>query len=250
VEHTPNYHVIYHGPSELDGSPIVAIATGFSSRSANTSLGPNTIQVWIICADLHPLDAILSSADAAICGACPKRGHATPKRVENRECYVPPGLAPYNIWRQWTRERPASLSERQIRATFANRGVRLGAYGDPVAVPLRIWRAVTARAAFWTGYTHQWRTCHLSYSRWCMASCETEEERIEAHTRGWRTFRTTRLNSFEDQHVGEVVCPKSKEAGKKTNCARCRLCSGRDGHKSQKDVVITMHGWVFQSGRH
>jgi hypothetical protein len=236
----PNSYVIYHGPSELDGSPIVAIATGFRTLSVNKQLGTQFIQIWILCADLHPLDAILSGVDVAICGTCSLRGIATPKRVENRDCYVHVGCAPYNIWRPWNRERPASLSTRRIKALFANRGVRLGAYGDPVAVPPRIWRAVMAKAAFWTGYTHQWRDCHINFQRWCMASCDTEHERAEAIALGWRTFRTTRLNSFDDRLAGEIVCPKSKEAGYKSSCERCRLCSGRHGH-GQTDVVITLH---------
>jgi len=240
-----NYHVLYEGPSEIDGSPIVAIANGFRRPSGNKKLGENLIQTWILCADLHPLDAIVTEADYAICGACSLRGIATPKRVKNRICYVAPGLAPYNIWRQWRRERPASLSMRKIRTVFTNRGVRLGSYGDPVAVPLRIWRAVTSKAVCWTGYTHQWRNCDAGYQRWCMASCETEQDRNEAHALGWRTYRTTAQNSIEARQVGEIVCPKSKEGGGKTTCDRCRLCSGIDGH-GQKDVVITLHGFTFQ----
>jgi hypothetical protein len=242
---TSNSHVIYHGPSELDGAPIIAIATGFNGKSVNPKTGSHLIQVWILCADIEPLDAILSGADHSICGACPMRGTATPKRVVNRTCYVVVGQAPFNIWRQWNRERPHSLSPRRITAVFAGRGVRLGAYGDPAAVPRRIWRAVTAKAAFWTGYTHQWRRCHPVFADWCMASCDSEADRIEARALGYRTFRTTNLNAFADRLSGEIVCPGSHEAGLRTTCDQCRVCSGTKGQGRMPDVVITMHGFAF-----
>ena len=240
-----NSYVIYHGPSQLDGKPIVAIATGFNGKSVNPKTGIHIISTWILCADIEPLDAILAGADQTICGDCAFRGTATPKRVVGRACYVVVGKAPYNIWRQWNRERPASLSPRRIGTVFAGRGVRLGSYGDPAAVPLRIWRAVTARAAFWTGYTHQWRDCNPNYADWCMASCDSEADRREARALGYRTYRTTAHNAFANRLAGEVVCPASHEAGQKTTCDQCRLCSGTRGQERNTDVVITLHGFAF-----
>jgi hypothetical protein len=45
--------VLYRGPSLLDGSPIVAIAT---IGSTNVKTGP-MVQTWILRADMNPLEA-------------------------------------------------------------------------------------------------------------------------------------------------------------------------------------------------
>lgn len=245
-----NNYVLYHGPSELDGTPIVVIASNFLGTSTNAKLGSSFIQTWILCAESDPLDAVLTSADYAICGNCTRRGVATPRGVAipklDRTCLIAPGHTPLPIWKQWQRGRTPPIAERRLKAMFTGRAVRLGEYGDPAAVPIRIWRKVLARAAFWTGYTHQWRHCHQSYKRWCMASCDTEQDRNDAHALGWRTFRTTERDPYEARLDGEIVCPKSKEAGQKLNCEQCKICSGTDGNVRQTDVVIKLHGWAFQ----
>ena len=122
--------------------------------------------------------------------------------------------------------------------------VPLGAYGDPAAVPLDVWRWVTKHAASWTGYTHQWRTCHPSYRFFCMASVETLNDRQLAQSMGWRTFR---IRSPEQERApGELVCPASVEAGHRADCVTCKACAGVDGRSL--DVVIIAHGlpWKLQ----
>ena len=37
--------ILWEGPSALDGSPIVVIATGLKRKSANGKIGPDTVQV-------------------------------------------------------------------------------------------------------------------------------------------------------------------------------------------------------------
>jgi hypothetical protein len=54
-----------------------------------------------------------------------------------------------------------------------------------------------------------------------MASVSTPTQAAAAHAAGWRTFRVD-----SEAQPGEVVCPASKEAGQKTQCDRCALCSG------------------------
>ena len=239
----PRGYVIYSGVSELDGRPIVAIATGFSDPSSNRKLGTRLQQVWILRGDINPVEAVLTGEDRSICGDCRFRGKAEARRVTDRTCYVPVFQAPFAIWNCYARSSSYTLvSEDQITALFAGCGVRLGAYGDPAAIPPRVWQAVTAKAAFWTGYTHQWRTCDPIFARWCMASCETEAEREMARALGYRTFRTTWRNAWADRLDGEIVCPASAEAGKKTTCDQCRVCGGNNARGSRTDVVITMHG--------
>src|ERR1044072_9015768 len=179
-----NSYVLYHGPSVIDGAPIVAIATNFLGTSINPKVAASFIQTWILRAEIDPLHAITIGADRAICGNCGLRGTPTGKKADGRRCLVAPGHGALPIWKQWHRGGIPFLSERRLKAVFGGRAVRLGAYGDPAAVPIGIWRKIMTRPAYWTGDTHQWRWCHQSYKRWCMASCETEQDRIDAHALG------------------------------------------------------------------
>ena len=224
----PNGYTIYRGPSQLDGEPIIAVATGFSGANSNPKLGSRLIQVWILRADVSPVEAVLTGADSSICGACPLRGTAQARRVTNRTCYVPVFLAPLSIWNasvKVTQKTSAealdrgkgtgygSVNEDQLSTLFADCGVRLGSYGDPAAVPPSIWEAVTSRATFWTGYTHQWRACDPMFARWCMASCESEDDRMSARALGYRTFRTTMLDARANRWSGRsFVRAARKEA--------------------------------------
>jgi hypothetical protein len=166
----PNGYVIYNGPSELGGAPVVAVATGFAGANSNPKLGSRLIQVWILRADISPVEAVLTGADSSVCGSCSLRGTAAARRVTDRTCYVPVFLAPLSVWNAYVKTvtaEPAPGSREamkrisygrvegdQIEELFAGYGVRLGSYGDPAALPPSIWEAVTARAAYWTGYTH------------------------------------------------------------------------------------------------
>jgi hypothetical protein len=47
--------VIYRGPSILDGSPIVVIATGLGSGSSNRKTGA-LVQTWILRDDVSPIE--------------------------------------------------------------------------------------------------------------------------------------------------------------------------------------------------
>jgi hypothetical protein len=59
---------------------------------------------------------------------------------------------------------------------------------------------------------------------------------LEAQALGWRTF-TTSKTTLEKQ----VVCPASKEAGKRTNCVRCGLCGGTS--VNARSIQIKPHGY-------
>jgi hypothetical protein len=48
--------VIYRGPSILDGSPIVVIATGLGSGSSNRKTGA-LVQTWILRDDVSPIES-------------------------------------------------------------------------------------------------------------------------------------------------------------------------------------------------
>src|SRR5690606_5702489 len=120
--------------------------------------------------DQHPTEALRTGADRAICGACPLRG----VNGSARACYVSVAQAPSAVWRALQRGDYPALPGVHV---FRHQLVRYGAYGDPAAVPLRIWEAIAERAAGFTGYTHQWRTADPRYSRYLMASADSPEDR-------------------------------------------------------------------------
>lgn len=237
--------IIYEGPSALDGAPIVAILTGESVKSRNPKTGA-MLQTYILRADVDPLAASRTGADASICGDCPLRG--TPNdnargAATGRGCYVSLHGAPLSVWRAYKRGVYAPATD--LVALGAGRHVRLGSYGDPAALPIGVWAALTRHAAGWAGYTHQWRALGKRHplSRYCMARVERNyPDSMEARVRGWRTFRV-RPQGDTREFVTEFVCPASEEGGHKSTCMKCGLCSGKGGKgEHARSVVITAHG--------
>jgi hypothetical protein len=234
-----NGAVIWRGPSMLDGAPIVVIATGLEKASNNEKTGGGLIQTWILREDVSPTDAVNSGADASICGACPHRGTIVDGKNVGRSCYVTVFQAPLNVWKTYKRGGYPVVAWQDVAALFDGRGVRLGAYGDPAAVPVDFWAVALDRAAYWTGYTHQWRAASPAFARLVMASCDSAEDRFAAKVAGYRTFRVT--GKGEERGAREVICPASEEAGFKTTCDVCRACGGLSA-KAKADVVIAVHG--------
>lgn len=230
--------VLYEGPSVLDGAPIVVIATGLKNTSRNEKTGGGLIQTWILRADVKPTDAVNTGADASICGLCPHRGEVIDGRNVGRSCYVTVFQAPLNVWKTWKRGNYPKAQGNE----FAGRGVRLGAYGDPAAVPFHVWTDTLADASFWTGYTHQWRD-FPELAAFVMASCDSLADFAAAKMLGFRCFRVTTDNPVATKLAGEIVCPASEEMGRKTTCDACRACGGL-GSKAKADVVIRVHGPV------
>jgi len=239
-----NGYIIYEGPSELDGKPIVVIATGFSDKSENIKTGA-LIQVWIIRSDISPLAATHSGEDSSICGDCRHRGilelqEDGSTRNKLRVCYVLEFQAPLAIYRAYKRGsyvNAAQWSAEERCQLFADRVVRMGAYGDPAAAPERVWALVTASATRWVGYTHQWEALpEDSFLKTIlMASADSLAEASKAQSMGWRTFRVG-----ESPEPGEVSCPASAEMGKRVKCADCGLCAG--AFRQAKNITIQPHG--------
>ena len=224
-----NSAVIYRGPSMIDGQPIMAIVTGLAKRSTNAKTG-GVLQVFIVRSDVSPADAIKSGAAKSVCGDCKHIGTS---------CYVTIFHAPRNVYSTEKLDRYQDVLDRDaVALLFAGRKVRLGAYGDPAALPISFWDAVLCDCDAALGYTHAWRR-FPEIAAYCMASCDTENERFEAKLLGFRTFRVRLVGAAAMR--GEVVCPASKEAGVKTNCAACKACGGHSS-KARADVVITVHG--------
>lgn len=227
----PRNLIVYRGPSLINGDPIVVAITGLASRSHNAKTG-DMLQAWILRADMPPTQAVNTGADEAICGQCPLRGRG---RL-GRACYVTWWQGPLSVYRSLSAYR--TVSPRAALPLIAGERLRIGAYGDPAAVPLRVWKTLLDGLAGWTGYTHQWRTCAPGYRRFLMASVDSTLEQFEAVAKGWRTFRVRR---FGDQVLGdEVICPASDEGGRRTDCHACSLCQG--AARRAKSVAILPHG--------
>jgi len=222
--------VIYRGPSLIDGAPIVGVAV-YSGRNSKTG---RVLQTYIIRADMNPLEASKTGADVSICGTCPLRGTPTDdparKQAAGRRCYVNLGQGPLSVFRALERGRYPDVDPAAIGA---GRMVRVGTYGDPAAIPGEVWDAMLSQATTWTAYTHQkpWRPDIA------MQSADTLDE-AQAHWRaGRRTFRV--LTGLADlDPANEALCPASKEAGRRVQCAACKLCKGSARGKS---IAIVEH---------
>lgn len=222
--------ILYEGPSQLDGAPIVVILT----KSRNRKTG-GMLQTFIMRTDIEPHLALKTGADSSVCGDCKHRP------FNGGACYVRVFQAPLSVWRAYKRgSYKTAPSLDAIAERAAGKTVRLGAYGDPAAVPVDIWRALVSRAAAWTGYTHQWRDAVAApLQSLAMASTDSPDELADARAAGWRSFRVRA--PFEPLAGKEIVCPASDEAGKKTTCESCRACGGT-GAKARADIAIVAHG--------
>jgi hypothetical protein len=208
--------ILWEGPSPLDGAPLVAICT--ASRNVKTG---DMAQVYILRADISPVEAVRSGLDTSICGNCAMRGDG----LKGRACYVQlhPG-GPAAVWRCYKRGGYQPLHVPEHGAPyFHGVKVRWGAYGDPAMIPEAIVRAVNSYAAGHTGYTHQWRH---GFAKWTagvfMASADTYRGELTARAAGWGTFRVGRPDG-SDAH-DSVVCRNERDG---TECKDCLECDGR-----------------------
>jgi hypothetical protein len=236
-----NGAVIYRGPSMLDGSPIVVIVNGFNG-ARNTKTGAELLQVYILRADMSPLEASKSGKDKAICGTCIHMGdHDADGNLipSTRSCYVTLIHGPRMTYVSWLNGAYVDYTNSDLTALASGRKVRLGAYGDPAAVPLHVWHALLKEVIGITGYTHAWRR-FPELAQYVMASCDSEQDRVHAKVLGFRTFRVAPAIGYETGNR-EILCPASAEAGKKTTCDKCLACGGHSS-KAKVDVMIPVHG--------
>ena len=183
-------------------------------------------QMWIMAASERPTDAAKNGTDSAVCGECPHRPLLA--KINNvAPCYVNLGQAPNAVYK----------SQYSDGMPTINKALRLGAYGEPTALPFELVQDAVNNADGHTGYTHQWRTCDPRFKTLLMASVYSIGEQIEAQAQGWRTFRVRKdSDALLD---GEVQCPASKWGGMKTNSADCKLCAGTS--RQAKNVSEVEH---------
>ena len=227
--------IIYDGPSELDGQRILGIVTGLKGKSTNEKTGPMA-QLYILAAGQHPTEALKTGLDSTICGDCKHR-----PLTGMGSCYVVVAQGPSAVWRAWVRGTYPASTPAEVNAIChaKQKPIRLGAYGDPAALPVGTIRELVRGLRF-TGYTHQWNLVrHQALREFCMASVDTPAEYQAAKLLGWRTFRV-RLDSEELFTGKEIQCPASDESGYRTTCDKCVLCMGTS--IKARDIAIIVHG--------
>lgn len=235
-----NGTIIYQGQSLIDGKDIVVI---YFNGSKNTKTG-NMAQTYIIRSDIDPLLASKIGADYSICGNCKHRGTPTDdpnrKQAINRTCYVKLFQGVLAVYKSFMKGNYSVVNHHNdIQSLGENQVVRLGTYGDPSAVPSYIWNSLLSKAKKHTGYTHQSKIGSADVrADQCMMSADSYEESKQFWSKGFRTFRVLQKNEELDKQ-NEVLCPASKEAGKRTTCEQCVLCSG--SNINAKSVAIYQH---------
>ncbi len=237
-------HLVYRGPSRLTGAPVLAVLTGLGSGgSRNTKTGAGMGQLWILDATEEPHLAQRTGCDESVCGSCPLRPSLHAQHpTATYKCYVRTHEAPLSVYRAHARGSYSGTNLATACAALWDSGlpVRLGAYGDPAALPPSVVAALTSCSQGWSGYTHQWRAPTAQHLRHvCMASCGDAESLCEASSLGWRAFiaysgRAPHWPLWTKQTV--TPCP----AARGTTCDRCRLCSGVGG-RGRGHVSIASH---------
>lgn len=129
---------------------------------------------------------------------------------------------------------PTAYNLSSLIRMATDRYVRWGSYGEPSLHPILIIEQLVKVSKSYTGYTHQWRRHDLG--KYFMASTHSLEEAKKATDLGYRSFIVS-----DESLAGTVSCPASKEAGYKSTCDKCNLCSGTLGTKSKKDINILTH---------
>ena len=219
--------ILYRGPSLIDGAEIVVIVT---YHSENPKTGPMA-QTWILLVAVDPVAAIRAGMDRAVCGNCSLR-HAP---HIGGACYVLEHKAPLSIWRSFKKGHYPLFDPAIDGDRIARSKVRLGAYGDPAAVPFEVWAPLVKLARGYTGYTHQ------AFEKWfdsrfldiCMVSADTDGIARRAREIGARYFR---IASDIELAPDEIECP-NRTTG--TTCIECMECTGA---ADRPHVVNLVHG--------
>ena len=230
--------VLYDGPSKIDGEPIIAIACRIMESSENDKTGA-MVQTFIMRKDIAPHEALKTGDDSSVCGDCALR----PINKGATRCYVRVYQAPLSVWGAFHRDRYATpgvdFDAALLPELFAGLSFRIGSYGDPAAIPAKVWRSATSRVNNRTGYTHQWRKrIGAGLKNLCMASADNPADVASASAKGWRTFRVRKHDA--PTLKTESICPASKEGGKRVQCDTCGLCQGAT--IAARNIVIADHG--------
>lgn len=219
--------IIWTGKSLIDGAPIMVIV---SAGSQNAKTG-DMLQCQILRRDMSPIDARNAGLDRSICGDC-KHRHSL-----GGACYVVLMHEPNNVYKAWQRGTYDKKSHiKRLRKAMKRLPIRIGTYGDPAAVPTKVWTKLIEgnNGARWTGYTHLWKEQRAQrYKSFLMASVDTVEEATQAAAMGWRYFL---VSEGKPAIARTVECLYST---KEIQCDDCTMC---DGANAKKNVWVQVHG--------
>ena len=219
-------YIIDQGLSPIDSKPYVAILT---LKSSNRKTG-DMAQVWILRADINPVEALNTGADVSICGSCPHRK----QEDGSRSCYVNVGQAPNSVYKSFKAGRYAIATSTELKRVLAGRRVRWGAYGDPAILHESVVSEINGYVLGHTGYTHQWRESFADWTKGVFqASCDGMVDYLEASKLGYKTFAVIPKGS---RNYSGKQCPATIELSE-AQCKTCKLC---DGAKS--DIYVEAHG--------
>lgn len=233
-ERKPTIRVAWRGPSLIDGSPIRVVVYCLRHGSKSRKLGP-VAQVLICPDDVPPHVAVKNGRDFAVCGQCLLRP------MNGGGCYCNLGAYFPRVFETST-QLPADINAVCKAIRESGLPLRIGSWGDPAAVPPEVIERLVDAARGPNGEPRHtaYTECgtRLELKGIAMRSVLSVQDQREAESEGWRTFR---VRGPEDPVLpGEVVCPASAEAGHKTTCSQCLLCSG--GGRKGPNVTIRAHG--------
>mgnify|MGYP003109667424 FL=1 len=240
---------VWRGASLLTGEPVRVVVSGYVIPSENTKMGYGAeslqdhqqyIQIWIFTdtADFRPMDR-------AICGDCGQRtykGKSAPFLWEDgAELMEDVQGACYVRWSEGPRaafeasNRNGELTLEAGSQLLADRLVRIGAAGDPAAVPAHVWHTLLKGCKSFTAYTHQWnRPEFQALKAFCMASTDSRAEEKLALAMGWSCFTA--------DGNGDSMGKECLNNSHNLSCAECRACDGM--HRRSKPVAykVAIHG--------
>jgi hypothetical protein len=214
--------IFYKGKSEITGESIVGVATGLKIPSRNAKTG-DVIQTFILRSDLNPLFAVLQDKDKAICGNCPL------KYTNSNLCYVNVSKSVSHVYNCFKRNNYAYTD---VLNTV--KSIRLGSYGDPTAIPIKIWQKILKNKSF-VGYTHNWKFCNPKWRNYLLASIESPKLIAVLNNLGWYTARIIKDKS--ELTESEILCP-AQATNNLIKCENCLLCNPHN----KQNVCFLVHG--------
>jgi len=253
---------VWQGVSAFDGKEIMAVLSNYATNSDNKKIGLPFCQLYTLPVGVVP-NVGFQEKHPTVCGSCTHLGNG---------CYVQWQwlLNLYNCTKDQVPYFDSDKGQRLIVDLVKDQLIRIGAAGDPMALPFWLVKRLVSVSKAHTSYTHAWMNLDLVDSvepcpyddemiqTWqdiCMASVDSPAEYDAARALGWRTFRTLRggLDSswvrgsngkdrfLESSQLlkGEVEC--LADSHKKT-CADCMLCDGTRRSMKIRNVVIGTHG--------
>lgn len=223
-----NGYRVWSGESLIDGREIMLILTGVSIPSSNRKTGW-MVQSWILTKE-HPIEAIKSGRDYSICGSCALRG----EKGKGRVCYVMP-LSISQVYQKYLKG-GYPLLDNDAFNKIKGRDLRIGSYGEPTAIPFKVWEPLIKNSKVTTGYTHRWLVCDPRWKTKVHASVESVEDQRLASSLGWCTYRVKKPNQpmLEDEIYCPAEVPNNKYA---VTCQRCGKCNGKSGN-----ITVDVHG--------